>query len=90
MAIRIKVTRIEFNSANDGGYVYGKFVSRPSLSVYVNLGIEKPYTPNSKDDPNTECRLFVNCDIYFSLTDQAVDDEIYISKKFAEVVIIYT
>jgi len=90
MAIRIKVPKVEFNSANDGGYVYGKFIARPSLSVYASLGIEMPYIPSSKDDPNTEYRLFVNCDIYFSITDEALDDEIYISKKFGEVLIIYT
>jgi hypothetical protein len=89
MAYRIKVPKIEFYSANNNGYVYGKFIARPSLFVYADLGTEKPYTPNPKDDPNAEYRLFVNCDLYFAISDESLDDEIYVSKKFGEVLIIY-
>ncbi len=70
MAIRIKATPLEFEAASSDGCVYGEIKGKRGLYVYVELGEEKEYIPSSNDNPTTEYRLFISCDVYFAKTKE--------------------
>lgn len=70
MAIRIKATPLEFEAASTDGCVYGEIKGKRGLYVYVELGEEKEYIPSSNDNPTTEYRLFISCDVYFAKTKE--------------------
>jgi hypothetical protein len=68
MTLRIKATRSEFEAASTNGCVYGEIQGKRGLFVYAELGEEKEYIPSSKDNPMTEYRMFIGCDVYFAKT----------------------
>ena len=89
MAIRIKVTPIEFDSAESNGYTYGNVRGNQTLCAYVDLGQERPYVERPSDDPNTRYRLFLNCDAYFAETETQVDEEDFKTSALDVTVILY-
>jgi hypothetical protein len=79
---RIKVNRIDFDKAENDGFVYGKDLDRRSYnSVYSDLGQEKEYRPSHNDDSKTDYRFFINCRICYAQNDEQADLE-----KFVEVI----
>lgn len=64
---RIKAAPLEFAQAQTNGSVYGKW---NKLYVYVELGQEVGYTPRSDDDPNTKYKMFRNCEISYTDTEE--------------------
>lgn len=73
MALRVKVTRSDFESATSDGWVDGLVQGRKGLWAYVELGTEQEYIPSSKDDPRTEYRLFRGCDVFFALSQEQLE-----------------
>jgi hypothetical protein len=76
----VKTPDEEFQSAESYGYVYGYIIRRQRFPVYVNLGEEKEYIPSFADDDKTEYRIFQNCIVYVSETDENLDNKNYIQK----------
>ncbi len=68
--LRIKVSVAEFIVACSGGCVYGKVIRQRGLYVYAELGQEREYNPTSRDNSNTEYRVFTGCDAYFAKTSE--------------------
>lgn len=68
MALRIKASRQEFEAASTNGCVYGVIRGKRGLYVYAELGTEKEYIRSKNDDPMTDYRLFIGCDVYFAKT----------------------
>jgi hypothetical protein len=62
----IQVSREEFNSAETGDRVFGKWLKK--VIVSVRLGEEVEHRPSRQDDPNTEYRVFVGCRVSYYLT----------------------
>ena len=87
MALRIKTAREEFNSAANQGYVYGEIKRQKSFPVYVELGFEENYNPSPQDDPNTEYRIFRNCNVYIGENEEKLDQGIFIQKTSSTVII---
>ncbi|RAM48590.1 MAG: hypothetical protein C6Y22_27100 [Hapalosiphonaceae cyanobacterium JJU2] len=76
MVIRIKAIREEFEAARTDGCVYGHLRGKRGLYVYAELGAEKEYIPSPNDEPMTEYRIFVSCNVYFAKTkDQLANGE---------------
>jgi hypothetical protein len=89
-AIRIKAIREEFDAAISDGCVYGEVIRQTTFYVYVELGKEIEYNLNPKDDPNGEYKMFVNCNVFFTQTQEQMDREDYVSENLNLTVIIYT
>ncbi len=89
MTLRIKTTRIDFDAAADGGYVYGQIIRRVRLPVYVELGIEQEYIPSPQDNPMTEYKFFRDCNVYVAKTEEQLDAEDYILEHLGVAVVIY-
>lgn len=89
MTFRIRVSRIDFDAASNEGYVYGQIVRQGKLAVYVELGVEKDYTPSQSDDPVTEYRFFSDCNVYVAETEDELDREVYLAQQLGVAVIIY-
>ncbi|MBC6473896.1 MAG: hypothetical protein GDA48_14705 [Hormoscilla sp. GM102CHS1] len=73
MALRIKVNPAEFKAACTDGCVYGELRGKRGLYVYAELGMERQYNLAPNDDPNTEYRLFTDCDVYFAKTREKLN-----------------
>ncbi|BAQ60388.1 hypothetical protein GM3708_794 [Geminocystis sp. NIES-3708] len=60
----INITKEESKYAESNGEVYG-VIKRlgMNISVYVELGRERPYHSNSNDDINTEYKFFSGCEV---------------------------
>jgi hypothetical protein len=87
---RIKVERIEFDKAENEGFVYGKDLERQRYnSTYIDLGHEKPYVLGYNDDLRTDYRVFLSCNVQYAETDQKADQEIFYESIFGVTVIIY-
>jgi hypothetical protein len=72
MAKQIRVSRASLNAAKPGDEVFGK---DRGIDVVVILGREVDYTATPKDDPNTEYRCFVSCDLYYYQSkEDAIND----------------
>lgn len=72
MTVRIMAaSHDEFNNT-DSGVCYGLLQGRRGLYVYVQLGQEQEYKPGYKDDPKTEYKFFVGCDVFFAKTEAAL------------------
>ncbi|NJM68626.1 MAG: hypothetical protein HC851_24680 [Acaryochloris sp. RU_4_1] len=90
MLKRIKVEKIDFDEAEDDGFVYGKDLSRRLYnSVYIELGQEKPYSPASSDDSRTDYRFFRNCNVHYAESDQQADLENFNESIWDVSVVIY-
>ncbi len=68
MALRVKASRAEFKAATADGCVYGEIQGKRGLYVYVELGAEDEYIASPRDNPATEYRIFVRCNVYFAKT----------------------
>lgn len=88
MALRIKVSRLDFDAACTNGYVDGQESGRPGVYVYAELGKEKEYIPNANDDPKTNYRLFLNCDVSYAKTEENAAEGIFEHTVHNETVII--
>jgi hypothetical protein len=89
MAIRIKVTPVEFESAESNGYVYGTVRGNRNLCAYVDLGQERTYSERPGDDSKTRYRLFLSCDAFFAETDAQADDGDFKTSALDVTVILY-
>jgi hypothetical protein len=90
MSKRIKVERIDFDEAETEGFVYGKDLERRQYnSVYVALGHEKPYILCSRDNLQTDYRVFLNSEVHYAKNDQEADQGIYYESIYKVAVIIY-
>jgi hypothetical protein len=89
MALRIKVSPVEFEAAESQGAVYGELRGKPGLSAYVELGREGEYVEKSGDNPQTRYRLFFNCNAYFAETEVDADDGNFKTEALDVTVIIY-
>lgn len=90
MAIRVKVSRNDFEEAESQGWVDGLLKGKEGLWVYVELGTEQEYIPSQKDDSNTEYRLFIGCDAFFANSQEILERGDYQAKELNVNVIIYT
>lgn len=70
MILRVKATLSEFNAACSNGCVYGQILGKQGMYVYAELGKEREYRSIPSDDPNTEYRIFRDCNIYFAKTPE--------------------
>ena len=70
MALRIRASRAEFAAARTDDCVYGEIRGKRGIYVGAELGKEKEYIPSSNDDPMTEYRIFIGCDVYFAKTQE--------------------
>ena len=73
MALRVKVSSLEFEAAESNGAVFGELRSRRGIFVYADLGSEKEYIEQASDNPNTRYRLFLNCDVFVAKTQAQMD-----------------
>lgn len=73
MTLRIKVSLSEFQAACTDGCVYGELRGKRGLYVYAELGREMQYNRSQNDDPKTDYRIFVNCDVYFAKTREQLE-----------------
>jgi hypothetical protein len=90
VAIRIKVEKIDFDEAEDNGFVYGRDLERPLYdSVYVDLGSEREYIPSHKDNPKTEYRKFVRSYVKYAYSGKDADDGKFVHEVDDTAVIIY-
>jgi hypothetical protein len=89
-AIRVKAIREEFDAAISDGCVYGEVIRQTTFYVYVELGKEIEYNLSPKDDPNTEYKMFISCNVFFTQTQEQLDREEYVSESLNSTVIIYT
>lgn len=89
MILRVKaVNSNEFSAACSDGGVYGRLRGRSDLYVYADLGQEKEYIPNPKDDPKTEYRMFTDCDAYFADTEQQLRDGDFRAEELHDVTLV--
>jgi len=70
MITKVKVASSEFKQAESGGYVDGEVRKQEILFVYIELGEERPYRGNNKDDPSTRYRYFLGCQVRYATTPQ--------------------
>jgi hypothetical protein len=83
---RIKADLLEFAQAQANGSVYGKW---NQLYVYAELGQEVSYTPRPNDDPNTEYKMFRNCELSYTDTEEKLDNALFGATTTEELLIIY-
>ena len=86
---RVKVSRTEFSFAVSGGYVDGLYQGKEGIFAYVELGQEKEYRQNPKDDANTDYKFFLNCNVYLSTSKADSDKGISVIEHLDVSVIIY-
>ncbi len=89
MILSIKAIRNEFNAACAGGCVYGRFQGQSRVYVYAELGQEKSYLPKPSDDPKTNYRLFINCDVFFAESEEQLNSGFFATEIFNSTVVIY-
>jgi hypothetical protein len=65
MLRRIQVSRKQFDRAETGVEVFGKWLQ---VNVSVDLGREVEYRPSRQDDPNTQYRCFLDCEVLYYRT----------------------
>jgi hypothetical protein len=89
----VKADRAEFDQAEAGGEVYGELrnlrISGVSPQVYIELGRERPYVQNDKDDPNAEYKFFVNCYIEVYASQKSMNDGNYLATENGVNIILY-
>lgn len=90
MALRVKVTREDFESASSDGWVDGLVQGRKDVWVYVELGTEQEYIPSSNDNPRTEYRLFRGCDTFFADSQEQLEALNYDGQILNVAVILYS
>lgn len=78
MVAVIKTSKLDFDSAESYGYIYGYIIRQEVFPVYVELGKEKEYIPSAKDNEKTEYKLFINCSVLISETDEKLDEQEYV------------
>jgi hypothetical protein len=73
--LRVKASNNEeFDEAISGGCVYGKVVTtRPIYFVYVDLGKQGKYQRTTKDDEQTDYKIFYNCKVYSALSEEDLE-----------------
>jgi len=81
--------REEFEAACAGGCVYGESRRQRVLYVYADLGAEKEYISLPDDNPTTEYRIFMGCDVYFAQTKDQLDNGEFVAELLNVTVIIY-
>ncbi len=90
MALKVKVTREDFNLAIPlDGWVDGLVKGRTGLWVYVELGEEQEYIPSPKDNPKTDFRLFRGCDVYYGDSQEQLETGGYKAEEHDVTVVIY-
>ncbi len=82
---RIKVTARDFEASESYGWVDGRW---RSLYVYVELGQERPYLPEPKDDPKTDYKIFTGCSAYFADNQEKLDNGDYDSDELPDLTVI--
>lgn len=89
MVLRVKVSREDFANAETDGWVDGQVQGRSGFWVYVELGKEVEYTPQPKDDPKTEYRRFLKCDVFYATSQEMLEDGKWQASDNNVTVIIY-
>ncbi len=90
MVFRVAVSREEFKGATAGGDVYGQYAGRGQMCVYVELGEEGIYRASPSDDPQTEYRIFFNCNVYLAPTMKMLEAGADLGRMKSVSVIIYS
>jgi hypothetical protein len=83
---RIKADPLEFAQAQTNGSVYGKW---NQLYVYAKLGQEVSYNPRHNDDPKTEYKMFRNCELSYTDTEEKLDDALFFTATTEALLIVY-
>lgn len=73
MVLRIKVSRLDFQDACTDGWVDGLLQGKQGMYIYAELGKEQDYIPSAKDDPKTSYKLFQNCAVYLSKSQEQLE-----------------
>ncbi|MBW4505125.1 MAG: hypothetical protein KME64_01180 [Scytonematopsis contorta HA4267-MV1] len=89
MVLRVKVTRLDFESAASDSWVDGLLQGKKGLWVYVELGTEQEYIPSPSDDPRTEYKLFRGCDVFFARSQEQLEQGNYEAEQINVTVILY-
>ena len=87
MALRVKVSSLEFEAAETNGAVYGQL--RKGIYIYAELGREKDYIERNSDNQNTRYRLFTDCNVFFAETKVQITDGDYATNISSVTIIIY-
>jgi hypothetical protein len=90
MALRLKVSSLEFEAAETNGAVFGELRGQRGMFVYADLGQEKDYIEKPSDNPNTRYRLFLNCDVFVAKTQAQMDACEYETSILDVTVVIYS
>jgi hypothetical protein len=90
MALRVKVTRADFESATSDGWVDGLVQGRKDVWAYVELGTEQEYIPRESDNPRTEYRLFRGCDVFLAKSQEKLEALNYDGQLLSVTVILYS
>jgi len=88
MRLIVKADRAEFKAAIADGCVYGELRGKRSLYVYAELGKELEYFPSSKDDPNTEYRMFTRCNVFFAKTKEQLANGDFEAEDLPDVTVV--
>lgn len=89
MSLRVKVSHEDFNEAESNGWVDGQVQGKSGVWVYVELGIEVDYLPQTNDNPKTDYRCFRMCDVFYATTQEMLENEEWLLTDSNVTVIIY-
>lgn len=89
MVLRVKVAREDFLEAETNGWIDGQLDGKSGIWVYVELGQEVEYIPQDKDNPKTDYRLFMRCDVFYATSQKMLEDEEWLLSDKNIAVIIY-
>jgi hypothetical protein len=80
------LNELEFAAASSGESIYGKY---KGMYAYIELGIEEEYREHPKDEPKTTYRLFRNCNVEYSETEEQSEQGVYQYKDVGVSIIVY-
>lgn len=89
MALKLKVSREDFTEAKTDGWVDGQVRGQSALWAYVELGKKVKYIPHPKDDPKTEYKRFIRCNVFYAESQQMLENEEWQAEDYNVTVIIY-
>jgi len=87
--LRIKVNQKEYELACSNGCAYGLVDGNSNLYAYVELGLEGEYNPQKDREWLEERRFFRNCEVFFALKQENLDQGIYENKTYKGNVVLY-